>query len=118
MECWIHNKKCYYLGDKESEGANGYNYTDPTQPKTADEMKSPAFAALLGEAFMVKSGDYPALKWETPTAAVLFTIAPANATLEINGGTYTGSTTVALPAADAPYSYTVSCDGYTTKPAP
>lgn len=108
-------KKCYYLGDKESEGANGYNYTDPTQPKTADEMKSPAFAALLGEAFMVKSGDYPALSWETPTAAVLFTIAPANATLEINGGTYTGSTTVALPAADAPYSYTVSCDGYTTK---
>ena len=106
-------KNCYYLGDKESEGANGYNYTDPTQPKTADEMKSPAFAALLGDGFMVKSGDYPALKWETPTAAVRFTIAPANATLEINGGTYTGSTTVALPAADTPYSYTVSCPGYT-----
>lgn len=83
--------------------------------KTAEEMKSADFAALLGDAFMVKSGDYPALSWETPTAAVLFTIAPANATLEINGGTYTGSTTVALPAADAPYSYTVSCDGYTTK---
>ncbi len=78
-------------------------------------MKSPAFAALLGEAFMAKAGDYPALSWETPTAAVSFTIAPANATLEINGGTYTGSPTVALPAADAPYSYTVSCDGYTTK---
>lgn len=106
-------KNCYYLGDKESEGANGYNYTDPTQPKTAEEMKSPAFAALLGDGFMVKSGDYPALKWETPTAAVLFTIDPANATLEINGGTYTGSTTVALPAADTPYSYTVSCPGYT-----
>ena len=108
-------KNCYYLGDKESEGANGYNYTDPTQPKTAEEMKSPAFAALLGSAFMAKAGDYPALSWETPTAAVSFTIAPANATLEINGGTYTGSTTVALPAADTPYSYTVSCDGYTTK---
>ena len=106
-------KNCYYLGDKESEGANGYNYTDPTQPKTAEEMKSPAFAALLGDGFMVKSGDYPALKWEIPTAAVRFTIAPANATLEINGGTYTGSTTVALPAADTPYSYTVSCPGYT-----
>lgn len=106
-------KNCYYLGDKESEGANGYNYTDPTQPKTAEEMKSPAFATLLGDGFMVKSGDYPALKWETPTAAVRFTIAPANATLEINGGTYTGSTTVALPAADTPYSYTVSCPGYT-----
>ena len=106
-------ENCYYLGDKAGEGANGYNYMDPTQPKTADEMKSPAFAALLGDGFMVKSGDYPALKWETPTAAVRFTIAPANATLEINGGTYTGSTTVALPAADAPYSYTVSCPGYT-----
>ena len=106
-------KNCYYLGDKESEGANGYNYTDPTQPKTAEEMKSPAFAALLGDGFMVKSGDYPALKWETPTAAVRFAIAPANATLEINGGTYTGSTTVALPAADTPYSYAVSCPGYT-----
>ena len=108
-------ENCYYLGDKAGEGANGYNYMDPTQPKTADEMKSPAFAALLGSAFMAKAGDYPALSWETPTAAVSFTIAPANATLEINGGTYTGSTTVALPAADAPYSYTVSCDGYTTK---
>lgn len=108
-------ENCYYLGDKAGEGANGYNYMDPTQPKTADEMKSPAFAAQLGEAFMAKAGDYPALSWETPTAAVSFTIAPANATLEINGGTYTGSTTVALPAADTPYSYTVSCDGYTTK---
>ena len=78
-------------------------------------MKSPAFAALLGSAFMAKAGDYPALSWETPTAAVLFTIAPANATLEINGGTYTGSTTVALPAAGEAYSYTVSCPGYTTK---
>ena len=106
-------KNCYYLGDKESEGANGYNYTDPTQPKSAEEMKSADFAALLGDGFMVKSGDYPALSWETPTAAVRFTIQPENAVLTINGGTYTGSTTVALPAADAPYSYTVSCPGYT-----
>lgn len=97
------------------EGSTPISRDEKTGYKTADEMKSPAFAALLGDGFMVKSGDYPALKWETPTAAVLFTIAPANATLEINGGTYTGSTTVALPAADAPYSYTVSCDGYTTK---
>lgn len=97
------------------EGSTPISRDEKTGYKTADEMKSPAFAALLGEAFMVKSGDYPALSWETPTAAVRFTIAPANATLEINGGTYTGSTTVALPAADAPYSYTVSCDGYTTK---
>ena len=111
---WCYNStvtKCYYLDTTASAGANGNSQTATS--KTADEMKSPAFAALLGDGFMVKSGDYPALKWETPTAAVRFTIAPANATLEINGGTYTGSTTVALPAADAPYSYTVSCPGYT-----
>lgn len=111
---WCYNStvtKCYYLDTTASAGANGNSQTATS--KTADEMKSPAFAALLGEAFMAKAGDYPALSWETPTAAVLFTIAPANATLEINGGTYTGSTTVALPAADAPYSYTVSCPGYT-----
>lgn len=104
---------CYFIAVDNLKGVYGTE-TEST-PKSAEEMKSPAFAALLGSAFMVKSGDYPALSWETPTAAVPFTIAPANATLEINGGTYTGSTTVALPAADTPYSYTVSCDGYTTK---
>lgn len=104
-------ENCYYLMGTATAGANGNEQT--ADPKSAEEMKSPAFAALLGDGFMVKSGDYPALKRETPTAAVRFTIAPANATLEINGGTYTGSTTVALPAADTPYSYTVSCPGYT-----
>ena len=102
---------CYFIAVDDLKGVYGAE-TEST-PKSAEEMKSPAFAALLGSAFMAKAGDYPALSWETPTAAVLFTIAPANATLEINGGTYTGSTTVALPAADAPYSYTVSCPGYT-----
>ena len=109
-------KNCYALkGSAQAFVVNGVNAISNSDFKSADEMKSAAFAALLGEAFMAKAGDYPALSWETPTAAVRFTIAPANATLEINGGTYTGSTTVALPAADTPYSYTVSCDGYTTK---
>lgn len=108
-------KNCYYLESTYKVGSCGKKggYTDPTVSKTDAEMRSGDIVTLLGSAFMVKSGDYPALKWETPTAAVSFTIAPANATLEINGGTYTGSTTVALPAADAPYSYTVSCPGYT-----
>lgn len=107
-------KNCYALeGSAQAFVVSGVNADSASDFKTETEMKSPAFAALLGDGFMVKSGDYPALSWETPTAAVLFTIAPANATLEINGGTYTGSTTVALPAADAPYSYTVSCPGYT-----
>lgn len=109
-------KNCYALeGSAQAFVVSGVNADSASDFKTETEMKSPAFAALLGDGFMVKSGDYPALSWETPTAAVSFTIAPANATLEINGGTYTGSTTVALPAADTPYSYTVSCDGYTTK---
>lgn len=107
-------KNCYYLESTYKVGSCGNaDYTDPTVSKTDAEMRSGDIVTLLGSAFMAKSGDYPALSWETPTAAVLFTIAPANATLEINGGTYTGSTTVALPAADAPYSYTVSCPGYT-----
>ena len=109
-------KNCYYLENTYKVGSCGNaDYTDPTVSKTDAEMRSGDIVTLLGSAFMAKAGDYPALKWETPTAAVSFTIAPANATLEINGGTYTGSTTVALPAADTPYSYTVSCDGYTTK---
>lgn len=108
---------CYAI---KQDGLNlAYNGTNATTEecdlKSAEDMKSAAFAALLGDGFMVKSGDYPALKWETPTAAVHFAIAPANATLEINGGTYTGSTTVALPAAGEAYSYTVSCPGYTTE---
>lgn len=104
---------CYSIAVDNLKGVYGTE-TEST-PKSAEEMKSPAFAALLGSAFMAKTGDYPALSWETPTAAVTFAIQPENAVLTINGGTYTGSTTVALPAADAPYSYTVSCDGYTTK---
>lgn len=110
-------KSCYYLESTYKVGSCGKKggYTDPTVSKTDAEMRSGDIVTLLGSAFMVKSGDYPALSWETPTAAVRFTIQPENAVLTINGGTYTGSTTVALPAADAPYSYTVSCDGYTTK---
>lgn len=102
---------CYFIAVDNLKGV--YDAETESTPKSAEEMKSAAFAALLGDGFMVKSGDYPALSWETPTAAVRFAIAPANATLEINGGTYTGSTTVALPAADTPYSYAVSCPGYT-----
>lgn len=111
---WCYNStvtNCYYLDTTASAGANGNSQTATS--KTADEMKSPAFAAQLGEAFMAKAGDYPALSWETPTAPVTFIISPANATLEINGAVFTGSCTVNLPASDTPYSYTVSCPGYT-----
>ena len=111
----IEVKNCYALKGSASLLVPADNVTvdSASSFKTETEMKSPAFAALLGSAFMAKTGDYPALSWETPTAAVPFTIQPENAVLTINGGTYTGSTTVALPAAEEAYSYTVSCPGYT-----
>lgn len=106
-------EKCYYLEGTHTSGAVGYNYTDPTVKKTEDEMKASDFAKLLGDGFMVKAGDYPALKWETPTAKVAFTLSPENAVLTIGGNTYTGSCEVALAAGS--YDYTVSCGGYTSK---
>ena len=107
-------KNCYYLESTYKVGACGNDgYTDPTVSKTDAEMRSGDIVALLGSAFMVKSGDYPALSWETPTAAVKFTVSPTNAVVEINGVKYTGSCTVGLPVGD--YTYTVSCPGYESK---
>ena len=102
-------KNCYYLEGTHTAGINSNSVEDLTVKKTDAEMKSAAFAALLGDGFMVKAGDYPALKWETPTAKVAFTLSPENAVLTIGGNTYTGSCEVALAAGS--YNYTVSCGG-------
>ena len=109
---WCYNSTvtdCYYLNSSSTNGSNGNNTTATS--KTEDEMKDAAFAGLLGEGFMFRAGSYPVLAWQTPTASVAFTLSPANAVLTINGGSYTGSTTVSLPAGE--YPYTVTCDGYT-----
>ena len=104
---------CYALtSEKELLPTANATYSESNVlKKTESEMKSEEFATLLGTAFMYKAGDYPALKWETPTASVNFDITPANAVLSINGATYTGSCNVALPAGK--HDYTVSLDGYT-----
>ena len=102
---------CYFLAYDGIKGV--YNVDDGSVSKTDAEMRSGDIVALLGSAFMVKPGDYPALSWETPTAAVNFTVSPANAVVEINGVKYTGSCTVGLPVGD--YTYTVSCPGYESK---
>ncbi len=106
---------CYYLDTSTSNGVGGYNLSADVSAKaiskTADEMQSADFAETLGDGFMFRAGSYPVLAWQTPTASVAFTIAPANAVLTINGSSCTGSTTVSLPAGE--YPYTVSCDGYT-----
>ena len=117
-------ENCYYLQVDNLTGTNedvsGGGSRDRATAKTADEMKSSDFATLLGDAFMYKPGDYPALKWETPTASVNFDITPANAQLTITktgaegSVVYTGTGgTIALAAGE--YNYTVSCEGYTSK---
>ena len=107
-------ENCYYLQADNLTGTNEYvsgeGSIDRATAKTADEMKSAEFAEALGNAFMPKTGDYPALTWETPTASVSFNITPANAILSVNGATYTGSCNVPLPA--GAHDYTVSLDGY------
>ena len=115
---WINSggkaENCYYLQTDNLTGTNEYvsgGSKDRATAKTSDEMKSSEFANLLGAAFMSKAGDYPTLRWETPTASVNFNITPANAVLSINDATYTGSCNVALPSGT--HSYTVSLDGYT-----
>ena len=86
--------------------------------KTDSEMKSEDFATTLGSGFMAKSGDYPILSWETPTASKVFHITPASATLTVlkDGKAFYSGTgaeqTLALPA--GAYTYTVSCAGYVT----
>ncbi len=125
---WINSggkaENCYYLQTDNLTGTNEYvsgGSKDRATAKSADEMKSSAFATLLSDAFMSKPGDYPALKWETPTASVNFNIAPANAQLTITktgvdegSAVYTGTGgTIALAAGE--YRYTVSCEGYTSK---
>ena len=87
--------------------------------KTEDDMKSQAFAALLGGGFTAVAGAYPTLKWEVPTAPKTFTISPAEATLIVKKGdteAYRGTgaqQTVKLAAGE--YTYTVSCPGYVTQ---
>ena len=114
---WVSNtnlENCYYLMTEGlTAGANGKNYEDPTISKTADEMKAADFVNLLGDAFMAKVGGYPALKWETPTVAVAFTVTPEDAVLNIGGKDYTGSCNVAL--AVGTHEYTISREGYTSQ---
>ena len=108
-------EKCYALSGSAGNFINssGIDKDAESAFKTEEYMQSEAFVSLLGTAFMSKAGDYPALRWETPTASVNFNITPANAVLSINGATYTGSCNVALPAGK--HDYTVSLDGYTAQ---
>jgi len=81
---WMYNstaENCYYLDSSCTAGINGNNQT--AAAKTSEEMKGADFAAVLGEGFRVKAGEYPVLSWQIPTASAVFTIAPSAAELTI-----------------------------------
>ena len=100
-------KDCFYL--------SGLTADANATAKTSDGLK--ALATALGDAFQqdatnLNSG-YPILRWQIPTYAVTFTVAPADAVVTIDGqtGTQTGGQWVfKLP--DGTYKYTVSAFGY------
>ena len=100
-------KDCFYL--------SGLTADANATAKTSDELK--ALAAALGDAFVDApknlNDGYPVLRWQIPTYAVTFTVAPADAVVTIDGqtGTHTGNQWVfKLP--DGTYKYTVSAFGY------
>lgn len=98
---------CYYLSILGSDS----NATAVTET----ELK--AVPKGLGDAFVAApkglNDGYPVLRWQIPTYAVTFTVAPADAVVTIDGqtGTHTGGQWVfKLP--DGAYEYTVSAFGY------
>ena len=98
---------CYYLSTLGSDS----NATAVTET----ELK--AVPKGLGDAFVAApkglNDGYPVLRWQIPTYAVTFTVAPADAVVTIDGqtGTHTGGQWVfKLP--DGTYEYTVSAFGY------
>ena len=98
---------CYYLSILGSDS----NATAVTET----ELK--AVPKGLGDAFVAApkglNDGYPVLRWQIPTYAVTFTVAPADAVVTIDGqtGTHTGNQWVfKLP--DGAYAYTVSAFGY------
>ena len=98
---------CYYLSTLGTDS----NATAVTET----ELK--AVPKGLGDAFVAapkgRNDGYPFLRWQIPTYAVTFTVAPADAVVTIDGqtGTHTGNQWVfKLP--DGTYTYTVSAFGY------
>ena len=98
---------CYYLSTLGTDS----NATAVTET----ELK--AVPKGLGDAFVAApkglNDGYPVLRWQIPTYAVTFTVAPADAVVTIDGqtGTHTGGQWVfKLP--DGTYAYTVSAFGY------
>lgn len=116
---------CYYLEGTCAKGYNAYNdstaYSEKVISQTDAYMKSGRFVTDLGDAFMVKAGTYPVLKWQTPTAVANFKITPSDATLTIKDKedktvyTSESGSERALSLAAGSYTWEVSKEGYTTR---
>lgn len=120
------SSKCYYLEGTSDKGYSVYTdstaYSDNVISQTDTYMKSQNFVKDLGEdAFMMKAGSYPVLRWQTPTAAANFKITPDSATLTVKDAedktVYTSESgserTVSLAAGS--YTWEVSKEGYTSQ---
>lgn len=116
---------CYYLEGTSDKGYNVYNdstaYSEKVISQTDTYMKSGKFVTDLGDAFMVKAGTYPVLKWQTPTATANFKITPSDAALMIKDKddktvyTSESGSDRAISLAAGSYTWEVSKEGYTTQ---
>ncbi|MDR2699370.1 MAG: dockerin type I repeat-containing protein [Nitrososphaerota archaeon] len=76
----------YYLDTSASGAANSADYTGVTT-KTATEMKTPAFAIQLGNAYTAITDDYPILTWQTSSNTDPVIISPDVTVVTLNGDT-------------------------------
>lgn len=116
---------CYYLEGSSQKGYYAYNdgtaYSEKVISQTDTYMKSGKFVTDLGDAFMMKAGSYPVLKWQTPTAAANFKITPDSATLTIKDAkdktvyTSESGSERAVSLAAGSYTWEVSKEGYTSQ---
>lgn len=113
------------FGKKQSGSAENIYYLDTlgtdsnATSKTEAEMKSPDFAALLGEGWLsvpTENNGYPILAFQIPRYEVGFTVTPADAQVSIEGakGSQDGQGNWTFQLPEGTYRYTVSAFGYET----
>ena len=81
-------ENCYYLA---ADGLNGDGANDSAAgitAKTEAELKTSAFAEVLGGSYVAQADSYPLLGWQDPNAVytVRFQLSPANANLVVKQG--------------------------------
>ena len=104
-------QNCYYLASAAGQG-DGYDASaGGSVAKSAEEMKSEEFAALLGNFIADPNGGYPILAWQDPEAAytVAFSIAVPGAGLTVRDS----SGVVMEPESEQDFTYLLKNGDYT-----